>query len=69
MPNSVGRNDNCLAKAGKLSILQTSRAIFDIRQHYVCILFISHNRKEWGKNERTKCFTTYNEWEVLSKKV
>ena len=33
--SSVGRNDNFLAKARKLSILPTSLDIFDIRQHYV----------------------------------
>ena len=32
--NSVGRNDNFLAKARKLSILPTSLDVFDIRQHY-----------------------------------
>ena len=36
MSNSVGRNDNFLAKARKLSIRPTSLDIFDrpIRQHY-----------------------------------
>ena len=40
MSNSVGRNDNFLAKARKLSILPTSLDIFDIRQHYVRILYL-----------------------------
>ena len=31
--NSVGRNDNFLAKALKLSILPTSLDIFEIREH------------------------------------
>ena len=39
--NSVGRNDNFLAKARKLSILPTSLDIFDIQQHYVRVLYIS----------------------------
>ena len=39
--NSVGRNDNFLTKARKLSILQTSLDIFDIRQHYVRILYVA----------------------------
>ena len=38
--NSVGRNDNFLAKARKLSILQTELDIFDIRKHYVRVLYI-----------------------------
>ena len=38
--NSVGRNDNFLAKARKLSILPTSLDIFDIQQHYICIFYI-----------------------------
>ena len=41
MSNSVERNDNFLAKARKLSILSTSLDIFDIRQHYIRILYIS----------------------------
>ena len=44
MPNSVGRNDNFLAKAGKLSILPTSLDIFDVQQHYIRILYISLGR-------------------------
>ena len=39
---SVGRNDNFLAKARKLSILPTSLDIFDIRHHYIRILYICH---------------------------
>ena len=35
MSNSVGRNDNFLAKARKLSVLPTSLEFFDIRQHCV----------------------------------
>ena len=38
--NEVGRIDNFLAKARKRSILPTELDIFDIRQHYVRILFI-----------------------------
>ena len=38
--NSVRINDNFLAKALKLSILPTSLDILDIRQHYVCILYV-----------------------------
>ena len=41
--NSVGRNDNFLAKARKLSILPTSLGIFDIRQHFIRNLYIHHN--------------------------
>ena len=37
--NSVGRNNNFLAKARKLSILPTSVYIFYARQHYVRILY------------------------------
>ena len=40
--NSVGRNDNFLAMAWKLSILPTLLDIFDIWQHYVRILYLSH---------------------------
>ena len=42
MSNSVGRNDNFLAKAQKLSLLQTSLDIFDKRQHYLRILYLSY---------------------------
>ena len=38
--NSVGRHDNFLAKARKLSILPTLSDIFDIRQYYIRILYI-----------------------------
>ena len=37
--NSVEKNDNFFAKARKLSILSTSLDIFDIRQHYIRILY------------------------------
>ena len=37
---SVERNDNFLTKARKLSILSTSLDIFDIRQHYIRILYL-----------------------------
>ena len=37
--NSVGRKDNCLAKPRQSSILPTSLDIFDIRQHYVRIVY------------------------------
>ena len=40
LSNSVGKNDNFLAKARKLSILPTSLDIFDIRQYYVRTLYI-----------------------------
>ena len=39
MSNSVGRNDNFLAKARKLSVLPTLLDSFDIRQNYVRILY------------------------------
>ena len=45
MSNSVGRNDNFLAKAQKLSILPTSSDVFDIRQHYIRILYLHHKQK------------------------
>ena len=45
MSNSVGSNDNFLAKARKLSILPTSLDIFDIRQHYMRILNISRTKE------------------------
>ena len=38
--NEVGRIDNFRALTIKLSFLPTELDIFDIRQHYVCILFI-----------------------------
>ena len=38
--NSFGRMDNFLTKAGKLSILQTSLHIFDIRQSYLHTLYL-----------------------------
>ena len=41
MSNSLERNDNFLAKARKLSILPTSLDIFDIRQLYIRILYLS----------------------------
>ena len=37
--NSVGRNDNFLSKAEKLSILPTSLDVFDIQQHFIGILY------------------------------
>ena len=40
MTNEVGRIDNFLALARKLSFLPTELDIFDIQQHYVRILFI-----------------------------
>ena len=40
MSNEVGRIDNFRALARKLSFLPTEKDIFDIRQHYVRILFI-----------------------------
>ena len=33
--NSFARSDDCLKKAGQLSILPTSLDIFDIQQYYV----------------------------------
>ena len=39
--NSVGRNNNFLANAQKLSILSTSLDIFDIQQHYIRILYLA----------------------------
>ena len=38
--NSVGRIDNFRDLVRKLSFLPTDLDIFDIRQHYICILFI-----------------------------
>ena len=38
IPNSVGRNDNFLARVRKLSVLPTFIDNFDKRQHYVRIL-------------------------------
>ena len=49
--SSIGRNDNFLAKARKLSILPTSFYIFDIRQHYVRILCVSQVKV---------CYVNYN---------
>ena len=40
LSNSVGRNDNFLAKARKFSILPTSLDSFEIRQHFMRILYI-----------------------------
>ena len=40
MTNEVGRIDNFLALAKKLSFLPTELDIFDIQQYYVRILFI-----------------------------
>ena len=39
--NLVGRNDNFLAKAQKLSILPTSLDIFYLQQHYIYLSSIS----------------------------
>ena len=41
--NSFGRNDNFLAKTRKLSILQNSLGIFDIRQHFIRIIYKQPN--------------------------
>ena len=41
---SIGRNDNFLVKARKLSILPTLLDIFDIRQHFVHILYMTNSR-------------------------
>ena len=54
-----GRNDNFLAKAQKLSILPTSLDIFDIRQHYVRILYI-----EWSLHAEK--FTDSKEFQSMS---
>ena len=40
LSKEVGRTDNCQAFARQLSFLPANLDIFDIRQHYVCILFI-----------------------------
>ena len=45
---SVGRNDNFLAKARKLSFLLTSLDIFNVRQH-----FLSTNRNPWNNTYDT----------------
>ena len=42
----VGRNDNFLAKARKLSILPTSLDSFDIQQHYIRISIQTNNREK-----------------------
>ena len=44
LSNSSVRFDNCLAKAHQLSVLSTSFDVYDIRQHYVHILFFSSFR-------------------------
>ena len=45
---SVGANNNFLAKGRKVSILPTSLDIFDIRQHYVRILYLyQQNPGKW----------------------
>ena len=44
MSNEVGRIDNFRALARKLSFLPTELDIFDIRQHYVRIIFIFNVR-------------------------
>ena len=54
MSNSVGRNDNFLAKARKLSILLTSLDIFDIRQLYVRILYISLSERLYQRSDCTE---------------
>ena len=38
--NSVGRKDNFLAKARKVSFMPTELDIFDIPQHYILILYV-----------------------------
>ena len=43
---SVERNDICLAKARKLSILPTELDTFDIRQHSAHILYLYTNFKK-----------------------
>ena len=40
MSNEVGKIDNFRALARKLSYFPTELGIFDIRQHYIRILFI-----------------------------
>ena len=46
--NEVGRIDNFLALARKLSFLPTELDIFDIQQHYVRILFIFQHLNFWA---------------------
>ena len=46
--NEVGRIDNFRALARKLSFLPSELEIFDIRQHYVCILFIFQHLTCWN---------------------
>ena len=41
--NEIGTIDNFRALARKLSFLPTELDIFDIQQHFVCILFIFQN--------------------------
>ena len=42
MSNEVERTDNFRALARKLSFLPTELDIFDIRQHFIRIVFIFH---------------------------
>ena len=49
--NSVGRNDNFLAKARKLSVLPTSLDNFDIRQCCIRILYILSTKSPQGELE------------------
>ena len=61
--NSIERNSNVLAKARQLSILPTSLDIFDIRQHFIRILFffslliIVSARVVWEKSQLLKTYT------------
>ena len=38
---------NCRAKAPQWSILATLSNIFEMQQHYVCILFMFHGPIRW----------------------
>ena len=74
IPNSVGRNDNFLAKARKLSILRPSLDIFYIRQHYIRILYLtsifsfSHN-VFYPLKSKSKYLTFYHTIPTLRKRV
>ena len=60
--NSIGRDDNFLAKARKLSILPTSLDTFDIREHYIRILY----DKRYGGYLETTVVCIIEQWNVIA---
>ena len=66
--NSVGTNDNFLAKARKLSFLPTSLHIFDIRQHYIHILNILHTCEITFYDVIDRTVHTFTKWRLLMQK-